>query len=498
MGIFSRFEGRMEDTLEGAANKMFDSPISPVQIAKKAEKQMRREKMVGAGKQYAPTLYTVLVNEEDDQRLFGYYPTLAGETETYLAAKAVEQGLVMDGQPLVRFIADEGLRHGKFEVIAEMVANPIIARLRAEEMDRYGIGDGSSRRHAAGAAVSAGRAQGFAAPSPAPAPAAAPIPQVAPGAPDPFAPSPYFDPNPAFDPAPQPQAQAFDQQPQPAVDPYGAYPQAAAEKQPLPYVPEEDIDYSVDYGEYTFNSQDFEDYRQSGGQENPAGYPPMDAAAGYAQAEPQMGYPQADVPAGYPQEEAFYGAEEPAYEQPSYPAATPAAAASPYQAPDLGASPAFPGAAAAAGVVAGAAMGAAGVGAGTVNPVPAQPVAAPAPAYEDANTVVFAAGGGNAQPLPNNTMVRASLLNATDNRSYDLATSRLLLGRENTNDIVVDDINASRVHAELRYEPQGVWVVTDLGSTNGTLVNGRETTSQALADGDYITIGMTNFVFVQS
>ncbi|MCQ5071838.1 FhaA domain-containing protein, partial [Adlercreutzia sp. DFI.6.23] len=38
------------------------APLSPVQIAKKAEKQMRREKMVGAGKQYAPTLYTVLVN----------------------------------------------------------------------------------------------------------------------------------------------------------------------------------------------------------------------------------------------------------------------------------------------------------------------------------------------------------------------------------------------------------------------------------------------------
>ena len=34
--------------------------------------------MVGAGKQYAPTLYTVLVNPQDDQRLFGYYPTLAG------------------------------------------------------------------------------------------------------------------------------------------------------------------------------------------------------------------------------------------------------------------------------------------------------------------------------------------------------------------------------------------------------------------------------------
>ena len=139
MGIFSKFEGKMEDTFEGTADKMFDAPISPVQIAKKAEKQMRREKMVGAGKQYAPTLYTVLVNPDDDRRLFGYYPTLAGETETYLAAKASEQGLTMDGQPLVRFIVDEGLKHGKFDVIAEAVAAPIISQLRNEEMERYAV-----------------------------------------------------------------------------------------------------------------------------------------------------------------------------------------------------------------------------------------------------------------------------------------------------------------------------------------------------------------------
>lgn len=99
MGIFSRFEGKMEDTVEGAASKMSKGPISPVQIAKKAEKQMKREVMVGAGKQYAPTLYTILVNPDDDARMQGYYPTLAGETETYLEARAAQEGLVMDGHP---------------------------------------------------------------------------------------------------------------------------------------------------------------------------------------------------------------------------------------------------------------------------------------------------------------------------------------------------------------------------------------------------------------
>ena len=140
MGFFSKFESKVEDGIDGIGDSLGNFPINPVQISKKAEKMMRREKMVGAGKQHAPTLYTVLVNAQDDSKLFGYYPTLAGETETYLKAQSSNNGLFMDGTPLVRFIVDDSLKSGKFDVIAEVVAAPIIKQLRAEEMDRYGIG----------------------------------------------------------------------------------------------------------------------------------------------------------------------------------------------------------------------------------------------------------------------------------------------------------------------------------------------------------------------
>lgn len=414
MGFLSRFEGRMEDTFEGAADKMFDAPISPVQIAKKAEKQMRREKMVGAGKQYAPTLYTVLVNPDDDRRLMGYYPTLAGETETYLTAKASEQGLVMDGQPLVRFIVDEDLKHGKFDIIAEAVAAPIIAQLRAEEMHRYGLA----------AAPAPGGYGAPAQPYPAPRPQA-PAPQQYGGynqgyaAPAP-APAPYggydqHDPQGQYDPAPM------------NVDAYG-------QPQQLPYVPEDVIDRSIDYGEYTFDSRDFDEQRDS--------IQPLDR-------------PEAVDPFA------------------------------------IGA------AAAGAGVAAGAVAGA-GMGAATSQPYPApqpQPQAQPRMAAE---TVVFAGGQQAATPMPAQAAVRARLIDTTNNRAYDLASARLLIGRESKNDIAVHDVNASRTHAELRFEPQGVWTITDLGSTNGTLVNGREVATQPLSEGDRITIGMTNFMFTQA
>jgi hypothetical protein len=142
--MISRFEHGVDSAVEAAAGAVFKSAIEPAQIAKKAEKQMRRNRLVGAGRQYAPTLYNVLIGPEDDRRLFGFYPTMAAEIETYLMAKASDAGLEFDGRPLVRFIADEGLRKGKFDVIVENVASAIIHTLREEEMEHYGIATASS------------------------------------------------------------------------------------------------------------------------------------------------------------------------------------------------------------------------------------------------------------------------------------------------------------------------------------------------------------------
>ncbi|MGI6218185.1 MAG: DUF3662 domain-containing protein, partial [Coriobacteriales bacterium] len=140
MGIFSKFEGKVDDAFDGMASSVFKSPIEPTQIAKRCEKQMIRNKLVGKGVQYAPTLYTVLVNNEDDQRLFGFYPTMAGELETYLVGAAGDAGLTLECRPLVRFIADDGLKSGKFDVIAEVVTSNIISDLREEEAEYYGLG----------------------------------------------------------------------------------------------------------------------------------------------------------------------------------------------------------------------------------------------------------------------------------------------------------------------------------------------------------------------
>jgi len=77
---------------------------------------------------------------------------------------------------------------------------------------------------------------------------------------------------------------------------------------------------------------------------------------------------------------------------------------------------------------------------------------------------------------------------------YDLSDGALL-GRGDTADIRLEDSFASSRHLQLA--PQGeVMVVEDLGSTNGTYLNGRPLTGpQPLHSGDRIRIGDSEFVF---
>ena len=147
MSMFSRFENKAEDVIEGSGGRgRGRGGIEPIKLAKRAGKEMEREKMVGVGNEYAPTLYNVLLSPEDDMQMSGYYPSLAGEVETYLTGQGERRGLVFDCPPLVRFIVDEGLKRGKFDIIAESVSPAIINELRHEEMVRYGLERDFSRQ----------------------------------------------------------------------------------------------------------------------------------------------------------------------------------------------------------------------------------------------------------------------------------------------------------------------------------------------------------------
>lgn len=79
-------------------------------------------------------------------------------------------------------------------------------------------------------------------------------------------------------------------------------------------------------------------------------------------------------------------------------------------------------------------------------------------------------------------------------RTYPLGSQPMTIGRLAGCDIVISDPGVSRQHARLRPEADA-WVVSDLGSTNGTLVNDVRVQERTLADGDRITIGATLLEF---
>jgi hypothetical protein len=92
-----------------------------------------------------------------------------------------------------------------------------------------------------------------------------------------------------------------------------------------------------------------------------------------------------------------------------------------------------------------------------------------------------------------------AFLEMPDGSRAELARDRMRIGRTPANDLVLDDVNVSRHHAEIDHLPEG-WFVRDLGSTNGTKINGvnvspAEPKGKPLADGDILILGATVLTF---
>ena len=83
-----------------------------------------------------------------------------------------------------------------------------------------------------------------------------------------------------------------------------------------------------------------------------------------------------------------------------------------------------------------------------------------------------------------------------DQQVYQIEKSVINIGRQLSNDIIVEDKRVSRYHAQIKYQSDGQFVIFDLGSTNGITVNGTPHLRQhTLHSGDHFTIGNYDFYF---
>jgi ABC-type multidrug transport system ATPase subunit/pSer/pThr/pTyr-binding forkhead associated (FHA) protein len=77
-----------------------------------------------------------------------------------------------------------------------------------------------------------------------------------------------------------------------------------------------------------------------------------------------------------------------------------------------------------------------------------------------------------------------------------LPTTLLRIGRAQDNQVVIADLSVSRYHAELRRNPRGGYTIADLGSHNGTFVNGQRVESAPVTERDVIGIGPATYRLV--
>jgi predicted component of type VI protein secretion system len=83
--------------------------------------------------------------------------------------------------------------------------------------------------------------------------------------------------------------------------------------------------------------------------------------------------------------------------------------------------------------------------------------------------------------------------NAPDHE-FNLSKSSVSIGRAMTNDIILSDGRVSRNHASIECRPEGCTII-DLGSSNGTRVNGEQVQRAKLKPGDQISLGNSQLIY---
>lgn len=113
------------------------------------------------------------------------------------------------------------------------------------------------------------------------------------------------------------------------------------------------------------------------------------------------------------------------------------------------------------------------------------------------NTMIYSTAGrirGPVEEVQGTRPTRALLM--AEGRRHVVPPGGATIGRSRDCDIVLADANVSRRHAEVLPGAAGTWMVSDLGSTNGVVINGRRITGyEPLAPGDRMALGTAEVVF---
>ena len=123
MGIFQRFEKRVEGAVSGVFARAFKGDVQPVEIAARLQRELDAEaKLMSRDKKLVPNDFSVGLSSHDHDKLAPYAATLTRELGDELRTHAGERGYVFSGPIRIDLELDTRLPTGRFTVASEAVA----------------------------------------------------------------------------------------------------------------------------------------------------------------------------------------------------------------------------------------------------------------------------------------------------------------------------------------------------------------------------------------
>ena len=123
MGIFARFEKKVEGAVNGVFARAFKGDVQPVESAARLQRELDAEaKLMSRNKRLVPNEFSVQLSQHDHDKLAPYANTLNAELATQLRNHAREMGYAFNGPIKISFELDSQLPTGRFTVASQAVA----------------------------------------------------------------------------------------------------------------------------------------------------------------------------------------------------------------------------------------------------------------------------------------------------------------------------------------------------------------------------------------
>lgn len=124
MGVFDRFERRIEGAVNGIFARAFKGDVQPVEIAARLQRELDSEaKLMSRDRRLVPNEFVVRLSRHDYDRLAPYGRTLMNELLPDMKQHAADMGYVFNGPIMIHLELDESLPTGRFTVSSSAVAD---------------------------------------------------------------------------------------------------------------------------------------------------------------------------------------------------------------------------------------------------------------------------------------------------------------------------------------------------------------------------------------